>query len=158
MRWLLLPLLLIAGAAQASLLFPLLSGSIQPVITITNRTSSDSDPAPGNAQAHYRLGADGLVYLTSADALVQVGAGSEWMFPPSTGDASGYEARATLTGGDVLDAGTVGSWVNLGTDQTWTQSMAIVGSESSTVLIEIRRAGSSDVLDSATITLTAELT
>lgn len=92
--------------------------------------------------ASYKLNNDGTVKNHNNSLL------ETWLL---TGSASGFEARVTVTSG-ALSSGTVGSWVNLGTSQTWSRS-----STGETIfLVEIRDAATLTVQDSATITLTVD--
>jgi hypothetical protein len=73
-----------------------------------------------------------------------------------SGTASQYEIRMTTTSG-TFSSGTTGSWLSLGTTRTWTRQRTSVGISTVTATVEIRDATSLVVLDTATITITAEV-
>lgn len=76
-----------------------------------------------------------------------------WLLSGVGGD---YDAYVTVTGA-ALFSGTVGSWVNLASTQTWTLEETISGVDTSTTLdVQIRQAVSPfTVLDTASIFLLA---
>jgi hypothetical protein len=69
---------------------------------------------------------------------------------------SGYEVKATVTSGS-LTSGTTGSWLSLSSNRTWalTDSSQNGDAVQAIFTLSIRAAGSATVLDTATITLTA---
>jgi len=76
-----------------------------------------------------------------------------WLTPQS--NMSAYEIRATLDSGDTPD-GTLGSWLNLGSNQQWTLTPGgAPDTVSCTLTIEVRWTGNNVVQDSASFTLTA---
>ena len=74
-----------------------------------------------------------------------------WLTPP--GGGSRYQIRATVQAGSVN--GTTGSWLSLGSDQSWFVASIAGGGQSCSLLIEIRRASDGVVVDSATYNLGA---
>jgi hypothetical protein len=99
----------------------------------------------------YRLDSDGFIYRTIAGSVTQAGA---WINPQV--NMADYEARATIISG-TFSSGTAGSWLNLGTDRTWTRATTGAGQVQEVVFtLEIRRAADSVVMDSATITINVE--
>ena len=74
--------------------------------------------------------------------------------------AANYEVLVTETVG-AMTSGPVGAWTNLGTDREWVVTRTGAtgpGSTSCTATFQIRKVGTTTVLDSATITLTATVT
>lgn len=123
-----------------------------PTVSISNATVNDVG-VNNPAGAGYSLVNTGAIQTRVN--FVASGAGN-WI-TPQTG-MSGYDARATVTGGGGGSlSGTVGSWVNLASSQTWELSSAVSGAlVSRTLLIEIRDAATLSVLTTATITLNVE--
>lgn len=123
------------------------------VVTITDQTISDIRTS-GTASASYMLTSGGAALrITSTGGTSEIGA-AEWIVPRAAA-GSAYEARATLLSGS-LSSGTTGSWLALSTNRTWTRD-STSGVLTAQLLIEIRLASSGTVLDTATITLEAEV-
>lgn len=68
--------------------------------------------------------------------------------------AANYEVKATLTSG-TFTSGTAGSWLNLGSEREWTARQTVVGTKTVTATFDIRKVGTTTVLGTASITLTA---
>ena len=123
-------------------------GSGTPVINVSAQFIAAG--AVGTATALYRLGSDGKVYQGINGTVSEL---EQWCVPSFF--AGDYEARATVTIGS-LTTGTTGTWLSLGTTRDWTLQETISGNTSNcTFTIELRRAGSTVVIDSATIDLEA---
>lgn len=122
--------------------------------SISNRTPTAESVDPANATAGYRLGSDGQAQETNVSG-TYVDISGEW----ETGGLPGslYECRVTVTSG-TLSSGTSGSWLSLGSTQTWTRTRSGIGSNAVTFTVEIRDANTLTVLDTATVTLTATVT
>lgn len=126
------------------------SGGENP-ITISDQTVQDITGGGASANAEYRLGADGIAYTrTGTGAYTSIG---NWCTPSSL--ASGFEVYATPTTG-TPSSGTTGSWLALSATQTWAASASIGSNKFCILTVDIRRTGSSTVLDSATISLEAD--
>lgn len=124
---------------------------VSDVISITDVTASSATTDPTNATATYRLESDGDIGATSGDnTVLDVG---DWITPQT--NMASYEARATTLSGTPV--GTMGAWLNLGSTRTWTLTRSSVGIGSASFTLEIRRASDGSVLDTATITLEAEV-
>ena len=117
-------------------------------VSISNLTVSKTVIGSA-ATAAYRIDNDGTVKNHDLTTL------ETWLI---SGLASDYEVRATLTSGTTPTAGTMGSWLNCGTDRTWsnTDNTANGVSVTSTMLIEIRDVATSTVQDNASVTVEAE--
>jgi hypothetical protein len=105
----------------------------------------------GTTTASYSIANDGNVKKNTSTIL------EAWL-QGSGGAVSDYEVRATVTSGS-LTSGTTGSWLNCSTTRTWT--LVNDAGDNSTITavftVEIRLAAAPNtVLDSATITLSAE--
>lgn len=97
----------------------------------------------GSATAEWRLAASGLVqsfYGQEEDYY--------WLL---AGNSADYEVRATGSGVN----GTLGSWMGLESDRSWTVS-STSGTVTGSMTVEIRRKGSATVLASAAISFHAE--
>jgi hypothetical protein len=65
-----------------------------------------------------------------------------WVTPPSM--ASGWEIRATLTGGTEDSPGVLNTWQPINTNRSWEVSRSAVGSSDSVLTFDFRRVGSTD--------------
>lgn len=121
-------------------------------VTISNQDVSDLVIDPADAFAQYSLAANGVASTATSGGSGPVG-GGEWRVSGASAD---YQVRATLQSGSIT-SGTTGSWLSLSTGREWSISQTSFGTGSATLLIEIRDAVTLAVLDSATVTLTAEV-
>jgi hypothetical protein len=119
------------------------------VINISSRTVFKV-AVGGTAVATYTIDNDGTVKNHVPTTL-------ETWLGGTGGVASNYEVRATLTSGTAPSSGTLNSWLNCGTDRSWSNSnSARDGSTvSSTITVEIREAATGVVKDSASIVINA---
>lgn len=127
----------------------LMAGRGGPRVAITDQEVAASGAAPQSAT--YRLDNAGAARAIVGVSNVIL---ENWITPTSAAGAA-YEARATVVSGS-LSSGTTGSWLSLGTTRDWNVSRGSVGLSTCILTIEIRRASDSVVIDSATITLSAE--
>lgn len=123
-------------------------GGLAVVISITNQAIPDFGSAISDA--YYSLGSSGNVFggISAFDSILE-----QWVTP--TARAIDYEAKVTLVSG-TLTGGTTGSWLPLSSDRSWYTHANAGGYKTCTFTVEIRRAGVGTVLDSATITVTAD--
>lgn len=105
----------------------------------------------GAAVAGYRLNTSGVIESRLGAAYATIG---QWLALGSAGD---YECFVTVNSG-TLTLGTSGSWLALSSSCEWYVSQATVGVKTANITVQIRRASSGTVLDSATIDLEAERT
>lgn len=108
-----------------------------------------------SANSSYTLSSTGdITFTISGDTNGTQDIG-DWISPKS--GMSGYECLATVTSG-LLTGGTQGTWLNLGTSQTWSRSRGAArsGQTSCTFTLSIRQVGTTTILASATITLLAQ--
>lgn len=137
---------------MSGVLSVLLGAAPDALITISNQSITDATGGARNATAGYRLTSGGQaqsqINLTFATL-------EQWCTP--TSQASNYEVLVTVTSGS-LSTGTAGSWLALSSTQTWTRTATIGSANTCVFTVEIRRVGTSTVLDSATITLEADAT
>lgn len=122
------------------------------VISVTNQSVTDISGGLLSASVGYQINADAGVYtkvgIAGSYALVET-----WCTP--TTDASNFEVLATVTTGS-LSSGTAGSWLALSSTRSWTRDASAGNSELCVFTVDIRRIGTGTILDSATITLTAD--
>jgi len=103
----------------------------------------------GVRTASYRIDSDQFIYKGIDGVYSSV---HRW-----TSDAvANYEGRASLIAGTSPGGSTVGSWLALTSDRTWTVTASLAGeTKYCTLTIEIRDAASMAVLASAVATLIA---
>lgn len=126
-------------------------GTSKVVISISDETVSALSFAPVDASAGYRLNSNGEVESLTNGSPVTL---QQWCTPTSA--AGDYEARVTVNSGS-LSSGTTGTWLALSTSRTWSVVQSGAGSSSCNFTVEIRRTGTTTVLDSATIDLVADV-
>ena len=128
---------------------------VSDVIDIINWSIFDLAAPGGTAAAWYILNSNGIWYESiTENATLQTSRGS-WVTPNSA--ASNYEVRVTVSGA-ALDAGSAATdvWLALSTTRQWGLQETVSGqSPVSTLTVDIRRIGTSTILDTATITLEA---
>jgi len=146
----------LAGVASGAIIVPTnFYGKSNVLISITDQTIAGYTVYPDVSETAYNLGGvagqDGKVYsYTTYDGYTEL---EQWCTP--TAQASNYEAFVTITSG-YLDAGPTGSWVALNVSRQWFVSEASSGnSRTCTFTVQIRKIGTTTVLDTATISLEA---
>jgi len=120
-------------------------------ITLSNEIITHAVLDPSDAFALYRLKNDGNIEEQSGST-TDIG---NWMEPLGADAESNYEARFTVNSGSP--SGTFNSWLNLGTSRLISLSRNTIGQNSAQISVQIRRTGTTTVLDSAIITLNAEV-
>lgn len=122
-------------------------------IRVSITDTGDGTVGPSPQEAVYQLNANGTVYKS-----VLVTAFETWLV---RGSASDFEVRATKVSGTSPDLASdaLSTWLSLASNRTWTLTNS--GSFGSfiicTLTIEIRAAATGTILDTATITLSAEI-
>jgi hypothetical protein len=127
-------------------------GTTAVVISITNQSITGSGTS--SAGAWYFLLANGQVNGSTDFNGINPFFIENWVTP--TGQAANYEAFVTLVSGS-LNGGTTGSWVALSSNRSWYISTTNPGVTTAELTVQIRRVGTGTILDTATITLTAEV-
>ena len=118
-------------------------------VNITDQSSDTAVISPSVALASYALNNTGSASLSGTPIAGQ------WLV---SGAASDYDVRATVVSGAVNGSSDpTGTWLNLGTSRTWQRRQTALGFSSVSLLVEIRRVSDLVVVDSANITLTAEV-
>ena len=125
--------------------------AISPLVTLT----ASSSMAGVAAGAMYELQFGGDVFATQGNnTTVDVG---DWVSPKA--NLTNYQVLATLVSG-TLTAGTVGSWLSLGSStRQWFKQQSSIGTLTAVIDIQIRRASDSVIVSpTARITLQATRT
>lgn len=121
-------------------------------VQLENTTALAYAVSPATATAEFRLN-------TSGDAETRLNLGS-WSSPFSwllAGSASDFECRMTMNSGTNFSGSALGTWLSLGTTRTWSHERSGTnGITTGTATLEIRRASTSTVLATATVTIAAE--
>lgn len=125
-------------------------GTSNVVISIFNDSVNFSSGGLTSATAGYRLTDGGQIEHNQQNSYSNVG---QWITP--TSQASNYEVFATLDFG-TLSSGTTGSWLALSSSQEWLCFAPQGGFEQAIITLQIRRIGTTTVLGSAQITITAD--
>jgi hypothetical protein len=127
-------------------------GGMFPVPTITvsisDQSVSDTAISPISASASYVINSDGSV--RDHDGLLL----ETWL---DAGAASTFQVRATLTSGST-PGGTLNTWLACSTTREWTVTGSSPVPVGCVLLIELRHATTLVVLDSASVTMSAERT
>lgn len=131
------------------------SNAADAVITITDQTVSDLDATA--AYAWYFVTSGGQIeYSTQAGGINPVNI-EQWCTP--TTQAANYEVRVTVTLGALSGGSGTGTWLAIsGGTRNWYVEEFVSGATNLCMFtVEIRRTGTTTVLDSATITLEAQV-
>ncbi len=97
--------------------------------------------------------ANSTLTIATTGALTAIGTAYDWL----TGEtAANYDVRATPTSG-TLTFGTAGVWEPVTSNRQWGVTRSGVGSKTCTLTVEIGLTGSGTAIETATITLTAEV-
>lgn len=141
-----------AVPSSGSLAFSKFYGTSKPVISISNQDIFNT--VYNAAAAGYQLNSDGKAYATyntgGPDLL------ESWVTPNSA--SAGYEVYVTVgTGSSTVYGSSVNTWLSLGTTREW-NVLTVTAPEtvSATLTVQIRQINTTTVLDTATITLTAD--
>jgi hypothetical protein len=124
-------------------------GTTAETVTISDQFVTATRVASGTAVTVYQLASTGDINRTVNTNTTDIG---DWITPKSA--ASGYEVFATLVSG-TLTSGTTGSWLALSSSRSWNVNRSTFGTSTAVVGLQIRKVGTTTVLDSATITLEA---
>lgn len=141
----------LAGVASGAIVVPTnFYGKSSVVLDFTNEYIFASRTGAA-ATASYRINNDGFVYYGANGTFTSQ---YQWITPTSA--ANDYEVYATLTSGGGFTAGTFGAWVAVSGDPTWTMTQAVIGTNISDVTYQVRKVGTTTVLDTWTAQFEAE--
>ena len=125
-------------------------GASSAVVNFTNKYVSVTHSGAA-ATAAYRVNTDGKAYQGINGTFTVL---EQWVTPTSEG--GNYEVYATVSSG-TLSTGTVNAWVATSGNPTWTRTAASAGTANGVYLsMQVRRVGSTAVLDTWTVSLNAE--
>lgn len=124
------------------------SGSPAAVVTIADQNIDDTNTPNANA-AYYLLSSGVVSSYTSSGGTLNIG---NWVTPTSA--AANYEVYATLVAG-TLSTGTTGSWLPLSTIRSWSRARGASGFSFVQITVDIRLIGTTTVLGTANINLSA---
>lgn len=120
------------------------------VVTVPNLDSTHTVVDPLDAQASCAVQRAGTT-------LIRGSAGPDWITAPHSTVGDGFWVRVTMVSG-TLTTGTVGSWTQISSDQTWTKSQTVVGLSTCTFTLEIARDSAGvQIVSSRNITFNAEV-
>jgi hypothetical protein len=123
-----------------------------PRITLNASYSPTSTIVGAGASAQFRLSNIGDIEETvTNNTIVDVG---DWILPKA--GFSNYDCMLTLNSGTNPTAGTMATWLNLGTSRTWQLTRGTLGLLSNNCTLQVRNATSLVVLATSTIVMTAE--
>lgn len=114
-------------------------------INLAEAAYADTETYPDAAESGFQLSSDGT-------AAADVSSVPNWLVGSTNGAA--YECRATIVSGTPT-SGTTGSWLNLGTNRSWSVSRSSLGTKSFVFDLEVGPAGANSALKTARITLSA---
>jgi hypothetical protein len=118
-------------------------------VKISNATITDS--LSSTASSTYQLTSAGVINsITNSSGTASLG---NWVVPGTS--ASNYEALVTVTSG-TLTTGTAGTWQALSTTRSWSRNRTTTGITIAVITVDIRLVGTTTVLTTASITLSAE--
>lgn len=105
-----------------------------------------------SAEAGYQIQSNGYDYQNVNQ---NYSSNQQWITPTSA--ASDYEVYATVDAGTLsIGSAATGSWVAVSTNPQWIRRRPTVGISEVSMTIEIRKIGTTTILDSWAVTLTAE--
>ena len=125
---------------------------VNDLITIIDDEARSETSGVGSTTSTYRLTSTGIIQISAGSPSATVDSGF-WITPQT--NMANFEVRATQLSG-TMTTGTLNAWQNLGTSRAWTLTRASVGTSEASLLIEIRNAANSTVMDSATINFVAD--
>lgn len=140
-----------AVPSSGALAFSKFYGTSKAVVNISNYTLDWIQSYA--ASSGYRLSSDGKVYWTYNTGTGGLDLLESWVVPNAA--ASDYEAYVSVTTGSVGGSAT-GSWLSLGSNREWNVlTSSYPETVSAVISVQIRKIGTTTVLDTATITLSA---
>lgn len=123
-----------------------------PTAATTDRTVSAVSLSPTDATTSYVVNTSGVIQEAVNGVTTNL---ETWIL---SGVSSDFEVRATAVSGAVT-SGTMGTWIAATTSPVWTKNRInnASGIDTASFTLEIRRVSDSVVVDSSTITMSAEV-
>lgn len=121
-------------------------------VQLVGATRFDSCVSPCAVNAGFKFNTNGTI--TDEDNSPET---PWWSNAPAVGIGSNYEIRVTVTAGITPSGGSPGFWHDMASQQVWTVTRGSVGTDTSTLLVEIRDKATSTVQASGSYTLTAQV-
>lgn len=143
----------LAGVASGAIVVPTdFYGKSNGVVTITDQTISDLDVSA--AYAYYFLTGGGLVQQSTQAGGTGPTTLEQWCTPTSA--VALFEARVTVTVGVLSGGSGTGTWLALSTTRNWyVEEFTSGNTNNCTFTVDIRRASTGTIVDTATIDLSA---
>lgn len=117
-------------------------------VSLSDQSISERRANPNSAQATYQLNTDGNVYA------VRNQTGST-LLERYAADPSAYQARVTMVAGTLTIGDATDTWLALTSTRQWGVSQSSVGANDAVFDVEIRRADTLQVMDTARISVSA---
>lgn len=136
---------------MSGILQTLLAGGVR--LGFSFVTPSSIVVSPTVATASFNLQADGDIDATATNNTIADR--DDWLAPKI--GMSGYEVRATLQSGGPMTTGTMGSYLALSSDRTWTLVQSGIGSIGAVVRYEFRKTGDTAILLTKDVTFNAQV-
>ena len=115
-------------------------------VTVTSTTNGLA------AEAGYQIQSNGYDYKNQNDVYTQ---NIQWVTPTSV--ASDYEVYATIISGSLsIGSAATGSWVAVSTNPEWVRLRPTIGLSTAILSIDVRKIGTTTVLDTWSVTLNAQ--
>lgn len=124
------------------------TGAASGTVDISNTTLSRYNTLPSNSVCSIIFNTNGTITVQADQA-----APSNWLL---TGSPSEFSIRIVTTSG-TLNVGTADTWLLLSSQQTFTVQQTTAGIKTFTGTMQIRRNSDLTIVDTATLSLTAEL-
>ena len=143
----------LAGVASGAIVVPTdFYGKSAATVTISNQTISDLDASA--AYAYYFLTAGGQVEQSTQAGGINPTNLEQWCTPTSA--VALFEARVTVTVGVLSGGSGTGTWLALSTTRNWyVEEFTSGNTNNCTFTVDIRRASTGTIVDTATIDLSA---
>lgn len=144
----------LAGVASGAIIVPTnFYGKSSVVINFTSTGVDDVAVEPDSALAGYEINANGRVYAVNGASFITTEI-EQWATPTSV--ASQYEVIATLVSGTLSPGGgELNIWRSLGSTRDWYIEQILSGVKLTTLSFQVRKIGTTTVLDTWTVDLGA---
>jgi hypothetical protein len=146
----------LAGVASGAIIVPTnFYGKSSVVIAFEDQSISDTQVIPDSALAGYQINSNGRVYSIETSSFITYEL-EQWATPTSV--ANQYEVYATVLSGALqLTFGDVNTWLSLGTTRDWYTERPTSGVNVVILSFDVRKIGTTTVLDTWQVTLEAAL-